>query len=92
MKFCTFKLTVLLASFSSMAIAFSAVAPPSSSSTTPTASTNGIPNNFESVDKTMDDIDEDTSACDPMAGGDFAAVKRNNYNEAWVAQVSKCIM
>jgi hypothetical protein len=66
--------TVLIASLTASASAFSAVAPKS-----PAAKSS-------SVDKTLHGVDADPNVFDPTSG-DNPAVSRNNKDEVWVPQV-----
>jgi len=64
-------------------VGFSAVAPKPAVAITSAKA----PPNMDPVDKTLSDLTEDATAFDPTAGGDRAAVTRNNKGEVWVPQV-----
>jgi ABC-type transport system substrate-binding protein len=70
--------TVLIASLTASASAFSAVAPKSSAAKS------------SSVDKTLHGVDADPNVFDPTSG-ENPAVTRNNKDEVWVPQVYNTI-
>lgn len=69
--------TLLIASLSASASAFSAVAPKSSAA------------KIGSVDKTLQNVDADADTFDPTSG-ENPALTRNNNDEVWVPQVCIC--
>jgi hypothetical protein len=66
--------TLLIASLTASASAFSAVAPKSSAAKT------------GSIDKTLQNVDADADVFDPTSG-ENPALTRNNNDEVWVQQV-----
>ena len=74
--------TLLIASLTASAAAFSAVAPKKSAAK---AASGGGPS-LDPIDRSLKGIDADADTFDPTAG-DSPALTRNNNDEVWVPQV-----